>query len=107
MSDTTAKTILDENIAEQLGFGGLSLIEQEVFLDRIGEVVLRQTLQEFMESLNEEQGSALEYYLESEPDTAAMLNHIVSQYPQFGNILSKKIVAFKSEAKDFLAALEK
>ncbi len=104
MNDTTS--VLDQEIVTLLGMQGLTPIEQEAFIAQIGSTVMSAVLVDFSASLNEGQQTALEHYLETEPATEVMLEHLIKSYPTFSSLLEKHVTTLKSEMIEATEGLE-
>ena len=89
--------ILDKDLTDLLGIEELEPAEQEAFLAEVGEVVFEGALLRLVAGLSDEQGEALDHYLEDEPAPDLLVKHLVDHYPQFEEIMKEEIVAFKEE----------
>jgi|GEM_PF-930340 len=92
MNDT-----LQKNLTKTFGLDGLSEEEKVAFLDEIGTVVLETALVRFMTELSEEQLASLNYYLDTEPEPDALMEHLLTQYARFEEILEAVIVEIKDD----------
>lgn len=95
-------TTLQKDISKLVGLDSLTPAEQEAFLSEVGEVVLESALLRLVAGLTEEQGLALDHYLEDEPGVDVLMKHLVDHYPQFEEILKEEVVAFKEEVSAVL-----
>jgi hypothetical protein len=89
---------LQTNIAEVLGVTTLSQEEQESFLADIGDIMLETASVRLLSILDDAQQTALEAYLDSKPDGAVLLQHLLEHYKQFENILEEVVLEFKEDA---------
>lgn len=87
------------DISKTLGLDALSEQEQAEFLGQIGSNLLESTLMRFTETLTDEQASALEHYIDSEPDPTVLLSRLSKHYPGFDKIFQEEVESFQSEAK--------
>jgi hypothetical protein len=89
--------IIEKDISTIIGLDGLSETEQVAYLSEIGEVVLESALTQLMSDLSDEQVEALEHFVDSEPDTDTLMQHLLSTYPQFESILEAVVAMIKSD----------
>ncbi len=101
----TSASIIDRNIVSLLGIQGLTEIEQEAFITRIGSTILRATIVDFSTTLTDAQRLSLEQYMKTEPETTALLEHLISTYPSFNTELEKHVAALKTEMVEALEEL--
>lgn len=97
-------TILQQNIVRILGIDQLPLEEQAAFLAEIGDVVFQSSLLRLVSTLSDEQQTALEQYLDTEPEPDVLLQYLLETYSDFENILETVVTEFKEDA---VAVLEK
>lgn len=98
--------ILQESIIKTLGLDGLSDEEKVLFLDQLGTIVLETALLRLVESLSDERVSSLNYYLDTEPTTDALMERLLNHYPDFSQILEKTITELKEDMKAVLGDVD-
>lgn len=90
--------LLQQNIAPILGIDLLEEAEQAVFLMDIGDLILESALLRLVADLNDDQESSLNHYLETEPSSEMLMEHLLTHHKNFEKILEEEIIAFKEEA---------
>jgi hypothetical protein len=90
--------ILQKNLTATFGLEGLSDEEQVAFLDELGTVVLETALVRLMASLDDDKVASLNYYLDTEPTPDALMEHLLTQYARFEELLTEAIVEVKEDA---------
>lgn len=98
--------MLTQDISKEIGLDVLTPPEQESFVAEIGQTILDGALMRLVAGLSDEQGTALAHYLEDEPTAEILLKHLFDHYPQFEEILTEEIVAFKEETVALFGGLE-
>jgi len=98
--------LLAQDISSDIGLDVLTPPEQDTFIAQIGETILDSALLRLVAGLNDEQGGALAYYLEDEPPAEVLMKHLFDHYPQFEELLTEEIVAFKEESVALFGGLE-
>jgi hypothetical protein len=98
--------LLEKDISTTVGLGVLSEAEQETYIEQIGETILDAALLRLVVGLSDEQATALNYYLETEPPLEVLLQHLSEHYPDFEAILIEEIVAFKEETVALFGGIE-
>ncbi len=93
-----SQNILQHNIAHILGVDLLSEEEQAAFLGEVGDVIFETSLVRLVQTLSEEQQSALEQYLEIGPEPEVLLQHLLEHYKEFQTILEDVVLEFKEDA---------
>lgn len=89
--------ILHKDISDLLGMNALPPDEQATLLEQVSNTVMEAALLRLMTELSDEQQSALDHYLESDPDSEALLTHLLESYSKFETILQEEIVNLKSD----------
>jgi len=92
------QTILKKDIIKTLGLDGLSDQEQASFLSNVGDIVLESSLLRLVESFDKQQEEALKYYMDTNPSSDVLMEHLLEHYKSFEIILEEEIIAFKEEA---------
>lgn len=92
------QTILEKDITKTLGLDTLSDEEKIIFLTQIGGAVMESSLLRLISSLTEEQATSLEYYLDTKPEAAVLMKHLLEHYKDFESLLKEEIIAFKEDA---------
>lgn len=100
-------TILQQDLRDTFGFTELSPAEQEVFLEKLGTTVIDAALVSLVTELNEEQQASLNYYLDTEPNPEALLEHLLTQYESFEQILEQTIKELKEDVVSVLGEEKK
>lgn len=98
--------LLQKDITKVLGVDSLSDNEQAVFLAQIGDAVMESALLRLVADLNPDQETALEQYLEEEPEPEALMKHLLEHHASFETVLEEEIAAFKEEALEVLGEPE-
>lgn len=93
MNNTTLQT----DISKLVGLEALDPAEQDAFLAEVGEVVFESALLRLVAGLSDDQGVALDHYLEDEPSSDLLMRHLFEHYPQFETILKEEMEAFREE----------
>ncbi len=91
--------LVQQNIAELLGVSSLSLYEQEVFLTNVGELILESAVIRLVIDLTDEEETALSHYLETEPQSEVLVEHLIEHHSAFKTILKQEAQIFTKEAK--------
>ncbi len=90
--------ILTKDLANIVGLDTLPEDEKIALIRDMGDVVMEAALLRFTAELSAKQMSALEHYLETEPDSDALLQHLLEHHPQFEKFLTEESAAFREEA---------
>ena len=98
--------ILKKNLVDTFGLEGLSEQEQVTFLDEMGTVVLESALVRFMQGLSEDQMASLNYFLDTEPESDALMEHLLTQYKDFEREIEAAMVEIKADALEVLGEPE-
>jgi len=93
-----SQTILEKDITKTLGLDTLPDAEKLLFLRKVGGSILELSLVKLSKQISDEQRTSLEYYLSTDPDPDALMDHLLGHYTVFGDILEEEIIAFKEDA---------
>ena len=96
--------LLDLDLRGNLRFEDLSRAQQVTFLESVGDTILNAALVRFADELPEEQVEPLNAFMDTEPETEALLDHLSSEYPAFNTVLEAEIVAYKQQVQQLFAA---
>ena len=96
------KTDTTKNIADLFPKAGVTAVEQQAMYGEIGELMLRSSLLRLFSELNEEQESALNHYLDTNPDPGKSIVYLFEHSPLFQKIFEEEVLAFKQEAQTIL-----
>lgn len=88
---------LETDIGPLIGLDALSEDERVELLSQLGNSVMYSSLLALTSRLSEEQAASLEHYLETEPDSTTMLQHLIDTYPMFGEIFESETLKLKQD----------
>lgn len=92
----------ENTLASILGIDEMSEEEQEVFIERVGSIVLDATVGRLLVSLDEDQVQELENYFDTVAESDDVFLHLIENYPQFEAYLQEEVAGLQSEAKEVL-----
>lgn len=90
--------LLEKNIGQLFGLEELPEKEKGAMLDEIGSVVMESALLQLVSGLTEERAQELEALIEKSTEPKELLETFVSTFPEFEDLLTEEMVAFKEEA---------
>lgn len=89
--------LAQQDMTKLLGLETLSEVEQAAFLANVGELIIEAALLRLAADLTPDQQSAINYYLETNPEPAVFMDYLLSHHSSFEKILEEEIAAFKEE----------
>ncbi len=101
-----SNTLLQTDLTKLLGVDALPEDEQASFIAEMGQVVLDTAITRLIASMTDEQQSALEHYLDSEPSAEDLMEKLINQYPNFGPILEDVVLEIKEDAVAVMPPVE-
>ncbi len=92
------QTDLKTNLKQTFDLSTLSEEEQLVLANDVGELILESSLLRLMAELSEDQTSSLDHYLDSEPSSEELLEHLIEHYEVFPELVKEELQNFQKEA---------
>ena len=102
MDNAKNKGILELDISELFGFAEMSDEEKADLLENIGSVITESSTLRYVTEAPPEQVELFEKFLEEHGEEEDVLVKLIETFPDFENILTEEIAAFKSEAQQIL-----
>lgn len=94
--DTPTPQDLSANIARKMGFDGMTKEEQEVMIDRVGALVLKNVFAKCMEAMGEHDASELSLLIDSGAAEIDILLFLRDRVPNFEEIAQAEAERFRA-----------
>jgi hypothetical protein len=89
---------ISRDIARKLGFDGLTQVEQEALLDKIGAVLFERILFRTVALMSANDAREFAVLLDSDPTEEAMLLFLRNRVPEFDDIATEEVESFQIES---------
>ncbi len=95
-----------KDIIGLLGLELMSESEQTEIITDIGDLVMESVLLRLVAEMSKEQQEALDQFMESDPTSETLMNHLASHYSSFTTIWDEEVKAFRRDALSVLKNTE-
>lgn len=95
----------EQKVSPLAPFLDLSVMEDDeagAILQEAGMLIIESAVTRFVVEADDEEVSALQTILESEPDALTALPKLIEFVPRFGDILNEEVAAFKMQAGELV-----
>jgi hypothetical protein len=94
---------INSELATLLGIDKMSEAEKNAFLERAGNIIIDASVGRLLLSLEPEQVTAIEAYIDAAPEGEDIFEHFLKTYPDFQSIVTEEVTAFQADAKTVLS----
>jgi hypothetical protein len=84
-------------IASMIGFSEMSEVEKDIFLNKVGAILLESATLRYLGGLSPSQREVFEEWLEAHAEEETLLEELCASYQEFSEILSEEIMNFNTE----------
>lgn len=90
------------NLATLLGVDDMPEAQREEFLERVGGIIIEASIGRLLVSLEDDQVSKLEAYMNTVSEEDDIFAHFLRTYPDFQSIVEGEITALREQAIEVL-----
>jgi hypothetical protein len=94
---------INADLASLLGTDSMSEKEKNEFLERAGSIIIDASVGRLLLTLDPEQITKVETYIDVAPETEDIFAYFLKTYPDFQSIVEEEVAAFQSDATEVLS----